>query len=525
MKKQSKTHFERLGIVGAGTMGSGIALTALRVGLAVVLYDISSKMLENARSYIKKHLARKDQADLVKNLRSTSKIEELAGVEVVIEAALEDFSLKKGIFQHLAHICAPPAILASNTSTLPITSIAAVTGAPQRVAGMHFFNPAPVMPLVEIIRGAQTAEDTVTALTALARQMKKTPVHVQDTPGFLVNRAARPFYGEALRLRQEGAATIEQIDAIIELGGHFRMGPFKLMDLIGIDINFTVMKSVYEQSFNESRFRPSLIQLQRVQANTLGQKTRHGFYQYTASKALIDTFTPPPMRTTSGRVLVSNGSWAPGLTQLITVPGYEVIDSPQDSPDFALITAGRAEGLRETLQRYDNILPPATPLLCQCVDTCLYELATWMKHPERLVGFDSLFFASGPAATLVASPTLAPDIKERVTNFVSLLGRLPFWLSDSPALVLPRLIAALVNEAAFMVLEGIAEPETIDTGLRLGVRYPRGPFEWAEEIGFAKILAILDHLWEEFHEERYRAAPFLRRLVRAEKVKAISHEE
>lgn len=278
-----------VGIIGAGTMGSGIAEVAALAGFNVVLNDVATKALDAATDRIKQNLNRSVEKDRITAVAATEAFARIKASEafsalepsdIVVEAALEDLELKKGIFQKLDAMLKPEAILASNTSSLSITSIASTVQRAAKVVGMHFFNPPPLMKLVEVIRGKQTSDETVGAATEVARRMGKTPVVCKDTPGFIVNRVARPFYGEALRLLGEGVASVEEIDRIIKLEGGFKMGPFELMDLIGIDVNYAVTKSVYEQFFHEPRFRPHPIQRQMVEAGTLGRKTKKGFYHY-----------------------------------------------------------------------------------------------------------------------------------------------------------------------------------------------------------------------------------------------------
>ena len=316
----------RLGIAGAGTMGSGIALSALLTNMVVTLYDISPDVLESARSYIVNHLERKNKLVNLSNLTLTTNLSDLRGAAIVIEAAPEILSMKEELFAQLDQICPPPAILATNTSTLPVTAIASATHSPQRVAGMHFFNPAPLMPLVEIVQAAQSHPDTIDLLVRLAEILGKTPVIARDTPGFIVNRVARPFYGEALRLLGEQVATYQDIDKLVRLGAGFPMGPFELMDLIGIDINLAATQSIYEQSFREPRYRPHWIQVQMVQQKYLGRKTGRGFYSY-------ETNPLKPKEVTlrlghhTGKVQVSHGAWAPGLIDDLLQAGYEIIDN------------------------------------------------------------------------------------------------------------------------------------------------------------------------------------------------------
>jgi len=278
-----------VGVVGAGTMGSGIAQAAALANFDVLLYDSSPEVLKGVLDRIKADFrsaverGRVDATDAtgaLSRIEVTRNIGEVGSTAFIIEAAVEDLAVKREIFKKLDNIVLPDAILATNTSSLSVTSIAALTKMPESVLGMHFFNPPTVMKLVEIVRGAATSDDAVKVATDLAVRMNKTPVVCRDTPGFVVNRVARPFYGEALRLLGEGVAPVEEIDRIVRLEGGFKMGPFELMDLIGIDVNYAVTLSVYEQFFHDSRFRPHPIQRRMVEGGTLGRKTKKGFYTY-----------------------------------------------------------------------------------------------------------------------------------------------------------------------------------------------------------------------------------------------------
>lgn len=281
-----------IGVVGSGTMGSGIAEVAALSKHTVILQDVSPSALTAGLNRIKKSLNRSVEKDRLSapeasevfaRITTETALTALSMCDIVIEAALEDLSVKREIFTTLDGSLKPGAIFATNTSSLSITSIASAVKRPQCVVGMHFFNPPVLMKLVEVVAGKETAKETLVATVEFARSMGKTPVLCNDTPGFIVNRVARPFYGEALRLLGEGIASIEDIDSIVRAGG-FRMGPFELMDLIGIDINFAVTQSVYQQFFQEPRFRPHPIQRQMVEAGTLGRKTGRGFYTYDREK-------------------------------------------------------------------------------------------------------------------------------------------------------------------------------------------------------------------------------------------------
>jgi len=278
-----------IGVVGAGTMGGGIASIAVISGYDVVLHDLSPQVLSVAVDRISKDLQRgSDKGNITPELAAQSKsrlrtsttFDDLFSCDAVVEAAVENLDAKKEIFARLDRQCPPEALLATNTSSLSVTAIASSTQRPERVIGMHFFNPPVQMKLVEVVRGRQTSEETVQKSIALTQRLGKTPVLAKDTPGFIVNRCARPFYGEALRILAENVASVEDIDRIMRLEGGFKMGPFELMDLIGLDVNLAVTKSMYEQTFGEPRYRPHVIQQSMVNAGLLGRKTKRGFYTY-----------------------------------------------------------------------------------------------------------------------------------------------------------------------------------------------------------------------------------------------------
>jgi 3-hydroxybutyryl-CoA dehydrogenase len=278
----------RLGVIGAGTMGSGIVQVAATQGIDVVLVDVGQELLDRAVERIGGFLQRgvergratQVEVDAAMGRISTSTTyDALAEVDAVIEAVFEDLAVKSAVFQQIEASCPEGTLLASNTSSLSVSSIGAATRRPERVVGMHFFNPVPLMALVEVIRGAATSPDAMDRGEELARQLGKTPVRAEDTPGFIVNRIVRPFYNEALRVLGERVASHEEIDRIMKAAG-FRMGPFELMDLIGNDVNFAVTHSIFEQYFEEPRFRPSILQQRAVQAGNLGQKTKRGWYRY-----------------------------------------------------------------------------------------------------------------------------------------------------------------------------------------------------------------------------------------------------
>jgi 3-hydroxybutyryl-CoA dehydrogenase len=492
---------ERIGIVGAGTMGSGIALVALYANIDVILYDPYPEMLDKAQAYVEKFLTKRELAERSSKLKLTSKLKDLAKATVVIEAALEDLATKQQIFAELEGICKADTILATNTSTIAVTAIAAATNHPERVAGLHFFNPAPLMQLVEVIKAAQTSHATIETLVKLVKKLDKTAVICKDSPGFIVNRVARPYYLEALHIVSEGIATPEQVDRVMEMGAGFRMGPFRLMDLIGIDISLAASTSIYEQTFHEPRFRPSLIQAQMVQAQTLGRKTSKGFYDYSENAPEFSLPPVPEMQRQSGRVNIRTSTAlatrckAAGWTTAVGVRDarYWIADNESELPGVAsaaiiVFTNAGAISQRQVQRKYATRLVPT-------------------------IGYDDFLLETAQLVTLVNNPSFRPSEREEVESFFNDLGLAVLWMNDSPGLILSRILSQIINEAAFAAGEGVADMGTIDVAMKLGVNYPNGPFAWGQHIGYGRVVQVLDNLYDFYHEERYRAAPLLRRLA------------
>ena len=500
-----------LGVVGAGTMGAGIAQLGAAAGMRTLLHDPVPEALGRGAASARAGLAKwvekgrvgEDAASL---LEPVSSLDELAPCELVIEAAPERLELKRGLFGALSVLCGDDVVLATNTSSIPVTSLADAAARPENVVGMHFFNPPPLMPLLEVIRAEQSGERVLEVAAEIGHAMGKEVIVVADGPGFLVNRCGRPFSAEGLRLLQERVATHDQIDRICRLGGGFRMGPFELMDLVGIDVGFEVAKSFTELSFGEPRWRPSPIQARMVAAGRLGRKSGRGYYEYgEGAGPARDPEAPAPGGGEGMAVsILGGGPMADGLRERARSAGFELREG---GPTELIVDAGP----------HPHPSPPGgAPLLVLCAATSLVA-----RREQGAVGFhllppltDASESGAGHGARLVELtrlPTTQPFAAEAAEEFFSKLGFLSEWVEDAPGLVLGRIVCQLVNEAAFAIGEGVGSAEDVDSGLTLGLSHPRGPVAWSEAIGLDHVLAVLDGLWEERREERYRAAPLLRR--------------
>jgi 3-hydroxybutyryl-CoA dehydrogenase len=494
---------ERLGVVGAGTMGAGIAQLGCAAGMRTLLHDPVPDALDRGAGRALDGLARwiekgRVGEDAPERLRPVRSLEELAPCDLVIEAAPERAELKRELFGRLSGLCGHEAVLATNTSSIPVTSLASAASRPENVVGMHFFNPPPLMGLLEVIRADQTGERALGLAVATGEAMGKRVILAADGPGFLVNRCGRPFGGEALRLLQERVATHEQIDRVCRLGGGFRMGPFELMDLVGIDVGFEVAKSFTELSFGEPRWKPNPIQARMVAAGRVGRKSGHGYYDYRDDGShRSEDPEPPPAGGGDGRpvAILGQGAVADGLRDLARAAGFDlgggvpthlVVDAgipaagspPTDAPQVALCAGSSLAALGEPGAVGFHVVPPLEA-------SKLVELTRLQTTPPRHADAAEHFFAA--------------------------LGFHTEWVEDAPGLVLGRIVCQLVNEANFAIGEGVGSAEDIDAGLTLGLNHPRGPVEWGDAIGSEHVLAVLDGLWEERHEERYRAAPLLLR--------------
>jgi len=451
-----------LGVVGAGTMGTGIAQLGAAAGMETRLHDPVAEALERGLSSLRRGLEKLEgkgrlhgtAADAAVQVRAADSLEDLAGCDLVIEAAPERVELKRELFARLSQTCGPGTVLATNTSSIPITALAGAAARPENVVGMHFFNPPPLMKLLEVIAAEQSGEHALALARATGEAMGRRVIVAADGPGFLVNRCARPYSGEALRIVQEGIATPEQVDRICRLGGGFPMGPFELADLVGIDVGLEVAKSFAELSFGEPRWRPSPLQARMVAAGRLGRKAGRGWYGYEEGRPHRPDDPPPRDR---------------------------------DAAAFARAAAEIG--------------------LVSCAARSLAE-----QGRTSAVGFNLLPPLGSPRLVELTRLPSTPDTSCRAAEATAAAHGLEHeWVGDAPGLVLGRIVCCLVNEAAFAIAEGVGAPEDVDAGTTLGLNHPRGPVAWSEAIGVADVLATIDALWHERREERYRPAPLLRR--------------
>jgi 3-hydroxybutyryl-CoA dehydrogenase len=464
---------ERIGIAGAGTMGAGIAQIACLGRYDTYLHDPDPAALAAGEQRLRDDLLKgaerrrwsRNEADAASaRLRAVRRLEDLAACDLVVEAAPEDLELKRSLFERLAEACGPEAILATNTSSLSVTAIAADVARPERVCGMHFFNPPALMRLVEIVAGEATSEEVLETATEVAERIGRTPVRAADAVGFLANRCARPFTLEALRLVGERIAPPVVVDRIVRVGGGYRMGPFELMDLVGIDVNLRVARSFFEQSGGEARWQPHPLQERLVTDGRLGRKSGRGWYTYDDGPHRPEDPDPPDPD-----------------------PALGVPQEPEGAPVVVTPSEFRARPVEAG------------------------SLAT-LAADEETVGYVALpTLAEARLVELTRGPQTSDGAAEGVEAHFRGLGKHTVWVGDAPGLVLGRIISQLVNEACFAVSERVGSSEDVDTALRLGFNHPRGPFEWGLAIGPARVLAILDALRGDLGHDRYRTAPLLRR--------------
>ena len=484
-----------IAVVGTGAMGRGIAQIAAQAGIAVLLHDAAAGAAAKARDGLaatfealrqKGKLGGDEVEAALARLQVVDGLAELAPAALVVEAIVEDLNVKRALFRELEAIVSPDAVLATNTSSLSVTAIAAGCMHPQRVVGFHFFNPVPLMKIVEVVDGVRGAREVGDAMMALARRMGHLPVRAKDTPGFIVNHAGRGYGTEALRLLGENVAAPHEIDAVLREQAGFRLGPFELLDLTGLDVSVPVMESIYHQYFEEPRFRPSALAAQRRVAGLLGRKTGEGWYRYVDGRAVPVPATPAPAARPAG-VWVSNArpALAEHARSLLATLGARIETGEQPS---------------------ETALCIVTPLGDDVTRRCTEE----SLDATRTVGLDMLF-PNERRRSLMGSPLTSTAMRDAAHGLLASDGARVSLLRDSAGLVAQRVVATIVNIGCDIAQQGIAEPGDIDRAVTLGLGYPRGPLAWGDELGAATVLEILANLHALSGDPRYRASPWLRR--------------
>jgi len=493
-------------VVGAGIMGAGIAQVAAQAGHTVHLHDARPGAAADARDKLAASLQAlvakgKLTADAVAatlgRILPVQQLTEAAGVGLVVEAIVEQLEVKRALWRELEALVSADCVIATNTSSISVTALAKGMQRPERLVGMHFFNPVPLMKLVEVVSGLHTAPAVAEAIHALSLSWGKTPVHTRSTPGFIVNRIARPYYAETLALLHEQAATPALLDACLRSAG-FRMGPCELMDLIGHDTNFAVTQSVYEANFFDKRFVPSGVQRELVDAGWLGRKSGRGFYVHPQSEA--DKALPAAApQTAPGAVTVTGRcAWAEQLAARLAAQGLAV-SRDTGSADVGLtlatgrvlVTDGRTATERAAVSGQRNL-----------------AVFDWQVRAETPAAGTPLAFAVAASASEAFAQAAA--------GVLAAAGWHPLRMADAAGLVVARTVAMLVNEGADAVQQGVCTPEGADAAMKLGVNYPAGPFEWLAQVGTGPVVALLDALDAHCRGERYRVSPWLRQRLLAE---------
>ncbi|MEU6995796.1 3-hydroxyacyl-CoA dehydrogenase [Streptomyces sp. NPDC046465] len=484
-------------VVGTGTMGQGIAQVALVAGHPVRLYDAVPDRAKAAADAIgarldrlveKGRLTAGDRAAAGARLSPAESLAELADCGLVVEAILEQLDVKQRLFQDLEEVVAEDCLLATNTSSLSVTAVAGPLRKPGRFVGLHFFNPAPLLPLVEVVSGFATDEAAATRAYETAKAWGKTPVRCADTPGFIVNRIARPFYAEALRLYEERVADPATIDAVLRECGGFKMGPFELTDLIGQDVNEAVTRSVWESFFQDPKFTPSLAQRRLVESRRLGRKSGQGWYAYGDDAPRAEPHTSPPAKAPASVAVHGDLFPADALSGLIGGAGIQV---------------RRGKGVPS----YPGFIELPSGVRLALADGTAADAAA-----EPTIHFDlALDYAAATRIALAPSSRVSEQgLKEGIGLFQA-LGKRVSVIEHTPGMIVARTVWMLVDFALDAVSRGVAGAEDIDTAMRLGVNYPLGPLEWGRRLTAYRVAEALDVLHDEYPTGRYAPSQALRR--------------
>jgi 3-hydroxybutyryl-CoA dehydrogenase len=489
--------YDTVGVVGAGAMGRGIAQIAAQAGSTVKLYDTQPQAVAKARDELfaqwdrLQEKGRMDAASVTlckQRLQPAASLQDLGDCSLVVEAVVERLDVKKSLFAELEAVVRSDAVLATNTSSLSVTAIAAGLKRPQRFAGYHFFNPVPLMKVVEVIAGLKTEAAVCTALAEYAKQMGHKAVQAQDTPGFIVNHAGRGFGTEALRIASENIADFATIDRILRDQAGFKLGPFELMDLTALDVSHPVMESIYRQYYDEPRYRPSPITAQRLAGGVVGRKGGEGFYAYVEGKAQVPAEPPVPKVDEVPPVWVSTrAARRSELYQLLKDLG-------------AKIETGQSPSL--------HALTLVAPLGFDVTTVAVVE----RLDPARTVGIDMLVEdAATKRRVLATNPMTRADIREAAHALFARDGKAVSVIRDSGGFVTQRVVATIVNIAADICQQGVCSPADLETAVTLGLGYPMGPLAMGDRWGPTNILEVLFNMQTVYGDPRYRPSPWLRR--------------
>ena len=485
-----------IGLVGCGVMGRGIAQIAALAGTRVRLTDAREGAAVAARQELIATFARltekgkfdKDAAaNAAERLIACNGLEDLAGCHMVIEAIVEDLGAKKSLFATLEGIVGADAVLATNTSSLSVTAIAAGLKQPERVVGFHFFNPVPLMKIVEAIGGLLTAPEITDYMLALGKHWGHAAVRAKDTPGFIVNHAGRGYGTEGLRLLAEDVVTVPALDAILRDTAGFRLGPCELLDLTALDVSHPVMESIYRQYYEEPRFRPQGLTRQMLTAGLLGKKVGRGFYRYGADGRKEAPPEGPPCGIRPASVWLSR-------------------ERPQLAERIERLIAGSGVTLETGELPSTDALCIVTPLGEDATTCCVRD----GLDGRRTVGVESLFDLSR-RRVVMTTPATDASYLEMARGLFGADGRPVSVIRDSAGLVTQRVVAHIVNIACEIAQQGIADPADIDRAVTLGLGYPVGPLTWGDQLGSSTVLTILTNLVEQTGDARYRPSPWLQR--------------
>lgn len=484
-------------VIGAGAMGAGIAEVVARARHHVLLFDTVSGVAEKARTGIadrfrrailKDTMTEQEAAGIITRIEPIASLSSLARAGLVIEAIVEAVEPKHTLFRTLEGIVADDAVIATNTSSLSVTQLGAVLAKPERFLGLHFFNPAPVMALVEVIRGVLTPQALADEASALMRAWGKEPVQCRSTPGFIVNRIARPYYGEAVRLLEEGVATSATIDALMTEAGGFRIGPFALMDLVGLDVNLAANEGVWRGLGHDPRYAPTVIQREMAASGRLGRKTGSGYFDYAAgaSKPTPATASPAPRPST---VALRGAAGLVGPL-IVRAKGAGFAIAEQAGPP-ALLIDGHAVALTDGR--------PAA-----------LRFAADLGRPAVLFDY-ARDFGTTTRIALAPAPQSEPAALQAATGFFQALGIQVSMVGDSPGLVVLRTLVMTANEGIAALEAGVCQAADVDLAMEKGTSWPEGPLAWARRAGLDVVLSVLENIAATTGSDRYRPAPLLRR--------------